>query len=71
MDRIPYTAVIKRDGKWWIGWIQEIAGVNAQARTKAQLVRDLRIALREALEMNREDALISAGKQYEEVSITP
>nr|VFJ48856.1 MAG: hypothetical protein BECKDK2373C_GA0170839_102312 [Candidatus Kentron sp. DK]VFJ50983.1 MAG: hypothetical protein BECKDK2373B_GA0170837_103128 [Candidatus Kentron sp. DK] len=28
-----YTAVIKREGKWWIGWIQEIPGVNCQERT--------------------------------------
>ena len=25
-----YTAIIKRDGNWWIGWIEEIPGVNCQ-----------------------------------------
>ena len=25
-----YTAVIQRDGKWWIGWLEEIPGVNGQ-----------------------------------------
>jgi hypothetical protein len=27
-----YTAVIKQDGDWWIGWIEEISGVNCQER---------------------------------------
>jgi len=25
-----YTAVIKRDGNWWIGWIEKLPGVNCQ-----------------------------------------
>jgi hypothetical protein len=25
-----YTAVTKQDGEWWIGWIEEIPGVNCQ-----------------------------------------
>ena len=28
-----YIAVIQKDEGWWIGWIQEIAGVNGQERT--------------------------------------
>ena len=69
MKKSAYTAVIQRSGKWWIGWLEEIQGVNAQARTKPQLIRDLRSALKEALEMNREDALAAAGKQFDEVSV--
>mgnify|MGYP001795778040 CR=1 FL=1 len=56
-----YKAVIQRDGKWWIGWMEEVPGVNAQARTRAQLLKDLRSALEEALEMNRADALAAAS----------
>jgi hypothetical protein len=26
----PYTAVIKHSGAWWIGWIEEVTGVNCQ-----------------------------------------
>lgn len=64
-----YTAVVQRDGKWWIGWIEEIAGVNAQARTRSELLRDLKTALNEALEMNRADAISAAKTAFEEVSI--
>lgn len=44
-----YTAVIKRDGEWWIGWIAEIPGVNCQERTRAELLASLKTTLAEAL----------------------
>lgn len=47
-----YTALIQKDGKWWIGWIEEVAGVNGQGRTRKQCLDSLRSALKEALEMN-------------------
>ncbi|HEX7445914.1 MAG TPA: hypothetical protein VF306_00130 [Pirellulales bacterium] len=25
-----YTAVIQGDGDWWIGWVEEVPGVNSQ-----------------------------------------
>lgn len=52
-----YTAVIKKDGDWWIGWIEEVPGVSCQERTREELVESLRITLKEALEFNRKDAL--------------
>jgi hypothetical protein len=51
-----FTAVIKQDGPWWIGWIEEVPGVNCQERTRDALLNSLRVTLREALEMNRTDA---------------
>ncbi len=56
-----YTAVIKQDGPWWIGWIEEIPGVNCQEPTRAELLDSLRVTLVEALEMNRDDARHAAG----------
>lgn len=64
-----YTAVVKRDGQWWIGWIEEVPGVNCQERTRDELLESLRITLNEALEMNRTDAKEAAGKGYEELTI--
>jgi predicted RNase H-like HicB family nuclease len=64
-----YTAVIQRDGKWWIGWLEEIPGVNGQGLTRAACLTSLRSALKEALEMNRADALSLAQTPFEEVSI--
>ena len=64
-----YKAVIKQDGDWWIGWNEEIPGVNSQGRTRDELLENLRSALTEALEMNRADALAAAKVNYEEASI--
>ena len=49
-----YTAIIKQDGDWWIGWIQEVPGVNCQERTRDELLETLRITLGEMLELNKE-----------------
>ena len=47
-----YTAIVKDAGDWWIGWIEELPGVNCQERTREELIETLRITLREALELN-------------------
>jgi predicted RNase H-like HicB family nuclease len=64
-----YTAVIQQDGQWWIGWIEEIPGVNSQGHTREELLENLQSALREAIEMNRADALAAAKGEYQEASI--
>lgn len=64
-----YNAVVKQDGEWWIGWIEEVPGVNCQERTRDELLESLRVTLVEALEMNRADAKQAAGKGYEELTI--
>jgi len=64
-----FTAVIERDGSWWIGWIEEISGVNSQGETREELLANLRSALEEAIEMNREAALAAAHTGYSEESI--
>jgi hypothetical protein len=60
-----FTAVLKRDEGWWIGWIEEVPGVNCQAKTRPALIRSLRLTLKEALAMNREEALALAGHDHE------
>ena len=67
--RDHYTAVLKQKGDWWIGWVEEVPGVNCQERSKADLIETLRITLREALEFNRREALDAAGGSYEEKEI--
>jgi predicted RNase H-like HicB family nuclease len=64
-----YTAVIKQEGDWWIGWIEEIPGVNCQERTRQELLESLRVTLHEAIEINRQDAIASAGTEYSEEKI--
>ena len=68
--RNEYTAVVQRDAKWWIGWIEEIPGVNAQAESRDELMENLQAALEEMLEMNRQEARKAAGDNFEEVRIS-
>ena len=67
--RDSYTAVIKKSGNWWIGWIEEVPGVNCQEATRKELIESLRGTLREALEFNRRDALEAAGEGFDEEPI--
>ena len=64
-----YTAIIKQDGDWWIGWIEEIPGVNCQESTREELAESLRVTLAEALKFNREEARALAGENYRELPI--
>ena len=64
-----FTAVVKQSGSWWIGWIEEIPGVNCQERTREELLETLRVTLREALELNRRKAIEAAGRDYEEATV--
>jgi predicted RNase H-like HicB family nuclease len=64
-----YTAVVQQDGEWWIGWVEEIPGVNSQGRTRQELLENLHDALEESLEMNRAEARAAASGSFEEVSI--
>jgi len=64
-----YTAMIKQADDWWIGWIEEIPGVNCQEKSKEELIETLKATLREALELNRADAVASAGDGYDELEI--
>ena len=51
-----YTAIVKDARDYWIGWIEEVPGVNCQEPTREELLETLRITLQEALEQNRADA---------------
>jgi hypothetical protein len=64
--KVEYTAVTKQEGDWWVGWIEEVPGVNCQERTHGDLLESLRVPLQEALEFNREEALKAAGQNYRE-----
>lgn len=65
-----YTAVTKQDDGWWIGWIEEVPGVNCQERTRESLLASLRATLMEALDFNRQDALRAAAPDYTEELLT-
>ena len=64
------TAIVKRSGEWWIGWIEEVPGVNCQERTREELIDTLAITLEEMLEIRREATQSAAGDGYETAKIS-
>lgn len=64
-----FTAVVKQEADAWIGWIEEVPGVNCQEPTRDELLKSLRVTLAEALEFNRQEAIGAAGNDYEELPI--
>ena len=66
---MEYTAIVKHRGEWWIGWIEEVPGVNCQECTHEELMQSLAETLSEALELNRQDALLAAGDDFIEETV--
>jgi hypothetical protein len=63
-----YTAVIRQDGPWWIGWVEEVPGVNAQEESREVLLESLRGSAR-GTGFNRQDALEAAGQGPEKLEL--
>ncbi|HEX74941.1 MAG TPA: type II toxin-antitoxin system HicB family antitoxin [Dehalococcoidia bacterium] len=60
---MQYRAVIKKSDDWWIGWLIDLPGVNAQERNKKELIESLRIGAEDMLntpfEPTAEEELVS------------
>ena len=52
-----FTAVVERDGEWFIAYCAEIPGANGQGRSKEEAIESLRGAVTLVLEDRRKDAL--------------
>ena len=46
---MKYRAVIKNSGDWWIGWLVDLPGVNAQEKTRRKLIESLTIGVEDML----------------------
>jgi len=46
-----FAAVVRKDDGWWIGWVEEIPGVNSQGKTRLELMKNLRSALKDAIDL--------------------
>jgi predicted RNase H-like HicB family nuclease len=46
---MKYRAIIKKSDDWWIGWLIDLPGVNAQEKTKKKLLESLRIGAEDIL----------------------
>ena len=54
--RNEFTAVVERDGRWYIAYCPEIPGANGQGKTKAAALKSLSDAIALILEDRRRTA---------------
>ena len=67
--KAEFTAIIKKDGDWWLGWVEEIPGANAQEKTKEELIQSLKEATNDILELRCIEARANAESDYEEIAL--
>lgn len=65
MEKLEFTAVYKKDGKSYVGWIEEVPGVNTQGNTKKEVKENLKEALGLILNINRSISRKNLGKIFE------
>jgi len=53
MKNQNFTAIYKKSGKWYLGWIEEISGVNTQGKTLKEVKENLKDALFLTMETNK------------------
>lgn len=66
-----FTAILERDGDWFIGYCPEIPGANGQGRTREECRESLAEAVRLILEDRREDGLRGAERRNAEAFLYP
>jgi len=66
-----FTAIVERDGKWFIAYCPEIAGANGQGKTKTECLKSLAEAIDLILADRREDAFrgLPANAMRERVAV--
>jgi predicted RNase H-like HicB family nuclease len=67
--RNRYTAVVQRDGKWFVAFCPEVPEANGQGRTREACLDNLAAAIELVLEYRREQALENAPKGAEQTAI--
>ncbi|MFH2113681.1 MAG: type II toxin-antitoxin system HicB family antitoxin [Spirochaetota bacterium] len=67
---MTYTALVKQTNEGWIGWVEEIPGVNCQEPTYEALMETMTETLREAIELNVADARAAADTDYKELVLS-
>ncbi len=68
--RNEFTAIIERDGPWFVAYCPEIPGANGQGETKDEARKSLCEAIQLILEDRREDALRGLPPEAERETVT-
>ena len=68
MTKRQFTAVYKKSGKWYLGWIEEIPGVNTQGKTLKETKENLKEALLLIVETNK---LLTLSREHKNIIREP
>ena len=68
--RNEFTAIIERDGDWFVAYCPELPGANGQGRTKDEARKSLVDAISLILEDRRADALRGLPPDAESETVT-
>ena len=60
-----FTAMIEKDGKWFVSWCPEVPGANGQGKTKQSCLKNLSEAIALILDDRRRDGLRGAPRKAE------
>jgi predicted RNase H-like HicB family nuclease len=62
---MQFRAIIKKSGGWWIGWLVDLPGVNAQEKNKEKLIESLKMGAEDMInapiELNEQEELVQIG----------
>ena len=66
-----FSAIIEKDGNWYVAYCPEVPGANGQGRTKAACLASLKSAIQLILDDRREDGLrgVPAGADRETITL--
>jgi predicted RNase H-like HicB family nuclease len=67
--RNRYTAVVQRDGKWFIAFCPEVPEANGQGKTREECLESLAAAIELVLEYRRAKSLERAPRGAEQTSV--
>ena len=60
---MKFRAVIRKSGDWWIGWLVDLPGVNAQEKSREELMQSLKTGAEDMLALpvqpEEEEELVS------------
>lgn len=68
--RHEFTAIVERDGEWFVAYCLEVAGANGQGKTRDEALDSLREAIQLILDDRREEGLRGVPPDAERLVVT-
>ncbi len=67
--RNRHTAVVQRDGKWFVAFCPEVPEANGQGKTRAECLESLAATIDLVLDYRREQGFVNAPRGAEQTFV--